>query len=84
MAQNHPHTMEELQQEISAVVTSASEETPGAAVRNFRSRLQIVSETDDVNAEIFLNDCQSPKPSELRDTTYSDLLCNQEIQQTCN
>jgi hypothetical protein len=49
---NNPHTIEELHQEISAAVISVSEETPAAAVLNFRRRLQMVFDADGAHLEI--------------------------------
>jgi hypothetical protein len=43
---NNLHTIEKLQQEISAAVISVSEETPAAFVQNFRRRLQKVLDSD--------------------------------------
>jgi hypothetical protein len=49
--QNSPHTIEKLQQEISAAVISVSEETLGVFVRNFRRRLQMVLDADGAHIE---------------------------------
>jgi hypothetical protein len=58
---NNPHTIKELQQEISAAVISVSEEILVAVLRNFRRRLQMVLDTDGAHTEMFLRDCQSPR-----------------------
>jgi hypothetical protein len=60
-----PHTIEELQQEISAAVISVSEEILTAVMRNFRRRLQMVLDADGAHIENVLHDCQSPKSTEL-------------------
>jgi hypothetical protein len=48
---NNPHTIEELQQEISAAVISVSEEILAAVVQNFRRRLQMVFGADGAHIE---------------------------------
>jgi hypothetical protein len=47
----NPHTIEDLQQDISAAVISVSEETLAAVVRNFRRRLQMVLDADGAHTE---------------------------------
>jgi hypothetical protein len=48
---NNPHTIEVLQQEISAAVISVSEETLAAVVQNYRRRLQMVLDADSAHIE---------------------------------
>jgi adenine deaminase len=62
---NNPHTIEVLQQEISAAVISVSEETLAAVLQNYRRRLQMVLDADGAHIENFVRDCQSPKTTEL-------------------
>jgi hypothetical protein len=47
----HPHTIKEMRQEILAAMIGGSEETLATGVRNFRRRLQMIIDADDVRTE---------------------------------